>query len=82
MKLEKLARIYFGWCPGYDSASTFIPDRDVNGKAVGAAFLVVMLTIIFSPAFNGIFRFILMVFTAFIGAPAVWIVFRGDKAGD
>jgi len=49
---------------------------------VGIAFLVVMLTIIFSPAFKGIFRFILMVFTAFIGAPAVWIIFRGDKAGD
>ena len=81
MKLEKLTRIYFGWCPGYESASRFIPDRDVNGKAVGAAFIVVMLTIIFSPAFNGIFRFILMVFTAFIGAPAVWIIIRGEKAG-
>jgi len=40
------------------------------------------LAIIFSPAFDGIFRFILMVFTAFIGVPAAWIILRGEKAGD
>ena len=70
-----------GWCPGYESAAEFIPDRDVNDKAVGAAFIVVMLTIIFSPTFSGVFRFALMVVTAFIGVPATWIAFRGEKAG-
>jgi len=81
MNLRKAFTKTFGWCPGYETASKLIPDSDVNDKAVGAAFLVVMLTIIFSPAFNGIFRFVLMVLTAFIGVPAVWIIFRGDKAG-
>ena len=81
MYLRALTLRYMGWCPGVRSAARFIPDRDVNDKAVALAFLVVMFTIIFSPAFNGIFRFVLMVFTAFIGAPAVWIIFRGDKVG-
>jgi len=71
-----------GWCPGYDSASRFVPDRDIGGRAVAAAFTAVMLIIIFSPAFNGLFRFALMVVTAFIGVPATWIAFRGEKAGD
>ncbi len=64
------------------SASRFIPDVEVNVKAVGVAYIVLALAIIFSPAFDGIFRFILMVFTAFIGVPAAWIILRGEKAGD
>ena len=81
MNLRVLTQKYMSWCPGVESAARFIPDRDVNDKAVGAAFIMLMLYIIFLSAFNGIFRFVLMVFTAFIGAPAVWIIFRGDKAG-
>jgi hypothetical protein len=81
MNFRVLTQKYMGWCPGVESAARFIPDRDVNDKAVGAAFIMLMLYIIFLSAFNGIFRFVLMVFTAFIGAPAVWIIFRGDKAG-
>ncbi|HUV55096.1 MAG TPA: hypothetical protein VMW03_07820 [Candidatus Krumholzibacteriaceae bacterium] len=81
MNLRKLTLRYMGWCPGYDSASRFVPDRDIGGRAVAAAFTAVMLIIIFSPAFNGLFRFALMVVTAFIGVPATWIAFRGEKAG-
>ena len=82
MKIEALTRVCFGWCPGYENASRFIPDRDVNGRAIGVAYLILVLVIIFSPAFNGIFRFILMVFTSFIGAPAVYTIFRLEQAGD
>ena len=81
MNLRKAFTKTFGWCLGYETASKLIPDRDVNDKAVGAAFIMLMLYIIFFSAFPGMFRFVLMVFTAFIGAPAVWIIFRGDKAG-
>ena len=81
MNLRKAFTNTFGWCPGYETASKLIPDRDVNDKVLGAAFIMLMLYIIFLSAFNGIFRFVLMVFTAFIGAPAVWIIFRGDKVG-
>jgi len=82
MNLRVLTQKYMGWCPGVESAARFIPDRDVNDKAVGAAFIMLMLYIIFFSAFPGMFRFVVMAFTAFIGAPAVWIIFRGDKAGD
>ena len=81
MNLRKAFTKTFGWFPGYEGASKFIPDRDVNDKALGAAFIMLMLYIIFFSAFPGMFRFVLMVFTAFIGAPAVWIIFRGDKSG-
>jgi len=37
------------------SASRFIPDVEVNVKAVGVAYIVLALAIIFSPAFDGIF---------------------------
>ena len=81
LNLRTLADRYMRWCPGYENASRFIPDRDIGGRAVAAAFTAVMLIIIFSPAFNGLFRFALMVVTAFIGVPATWIAFRGRRRG-
>ena len=82
MNLRKLSDRLVGWCPGYESASRFIPEKDVSDKAVAVSFLAVLVTIIFSGAFSGVFRFIVILFTALIAVPVCWNVLREEKAGD
>jgi len=71
-----------GWCPGYENASRLIPDKDVSDKVAAVSFLAVLVTIIFSGTFSGVFRFIVILFTALIAVPVCWNVLREDKAGD
>lgn len=73
---------YLGWCPGFESASRLVPERDISDKAVAVSFLVVMVTIIFSGAFSGVFRFMVILFTALVAVPVCWNVLRKEKAGD
>jgi hypothetical protein len=82
MNLRKLSDRLVGWCPGYESASRFIPEKDVSDKAAAVSFLAVLVTIIFSGAFSGVFRFIVILFTALIAVPVCWNVLREGKAGD
>jgi hypothetical protein len=42
----------------------------------------VLVTIIFSGAFSGVFWFIVILFTALIAVPVCWNVLREGKAGD
>ena len=72
---------YLGWCPGFESASRLVPERDINDKAVAVSLLTVLVTIIFSGAFSGVFRFIVILFTALIAVPVCWNVLREGKAG-
>ena len=44
--------------------------------------LAVLVTIIFSGAFSGVFRFIVILFTVLIAVPVCWNVLRKAKAGD
>jgi len=71
---------YLGWCPGVESASKFVPDRDIGGDALAIFASALMLILAFS-SINGIIRFIIIAFAAFIGIPICWIKLRGDKAG-
>ena len=71
---------YLSWCPGIESASKFVPDRDIAGETIAIFSTALMLIIAFS-SLNGILRFIVIAFSAFIGIPACWIKLRGDKAG-
>ena len=71
---------YLGWCPGYESASKFIPDKDIAGEVIAIFASALMLILAFSNI-NGIIRFIIIAFAAFIGIPACWIRLRGEKAG-
>gem|GEM_PF-2145721 len=81
MNLRRVSDRLIGWCPGYASASRFIPDRDVSDKAVAVSLLAVLATIIFSGVFSGMFRFIVILFTALVAVPVCWNVLRGEKAG-
>ena len=80
MNLRTILNKYLGWCPGVESASKFIPDKDIAGDTIAIFASALMLILAFS-FLNGIFRFIIIAFTAFIGIPACWIKLRGDKAG-
>ena len=82
MNLRRFSDRLIGWCPGYERASRFIPDRDVSDKAAAVSLLAVLVTIIFSGVFSGIFRFIVILFTALVAVPVCWNVLRGEKAGD
>ena len=75
-----LFKKYLGWCPGAESASKFVPDHDIAGDSIAIFASALMLIISFS-SMNGILRFIVMAFAAFIGVPACWIKLRGEKAG-
>ena len=82
MNLRRMSDRLVRWCPGYESASRFIPDRDISDKAVAVSLLAVLVTIIFSGVFSGVFRFAVILFTALVAVPVCWNVFRGEKAGD
>jgi hypothetical protein len=82
MNIRKLSDRLMGWCPGYENASRLIPDKDVSDKVAAVSFLAVLVTIIFSGTFSGVFRFIVILFTALIAVPVCWNVLREDKAGD
>jgi len=82
VNLRELSDRLIGWCPGYDNASRFIPDKDVSDKAAAVSLLAVLVTVIFSGAFSGVFRFIVILFTALIAVPVCWSVLREQKAGD
>ena len=81
MNPRKLVDRLMGWCPGYERASRFIPDRDISDKAVSVSLLAVLVTVIFSGAFSGVFRFMVILFTALVAVPVCWNVLRGEKAG-
>ena len=80
MNPRNVFRKYLGWCPGVESASRFVPDRDVAGDTIAVFASVLMLIFAFS-SLNGVLRFIIIAFAAFIGIPACWIKLRGEKAG-
>ena len=71
---------YLSWCPGYENASRFIPNRDIAGETVAILASAIMIILAFSNL-NGVIRFIIIAFSAFIGIPACWIKLRGEKAG-
>lgn len=41
-----------------------------------------MVLIIFSGVLSGVLRFLFILFTALVGVPLCWVMFRGEKAGD
>lgn len=80
MNIKTIFLKYFGWCPGIEDASNFIKEPSLGDKILGILGLLLLLIIPFSPL-DGIYRFILMAFGAFIGIPVCWRLLRGDKAG-
>ena len=55
----------------------------ITGIKIAAIIVIGMLVgIVFFSAREGIIRFYIMAFLAFIGLPAMWIIIRGDKSGD
>ncbi len=80
MNLRSLLKKYLGWCPGVENASTFIEMPSMAEKILGVLGILALLVIPFLPL-DGIYRFIIMVFSAFIGVPICWRLIRGDKAG-
>lgn len=80
MNPQIIFKKYLGWCPGAESAAKFVPDRDIAGDTIAILASALMLIISFS-SLNGMLRFIVMAFAAFIGVPACWIKLRGEKAG-
>lgn len=80
MNIKDFFDNYLGWCPGYKSASKFVPDKDIAGDTIAIFAMILMVIIAFS-SLNGIIRFMVIAFAAFIGIPACWIKLRGDKAG-
>ena len=80
MNLKAVFDKYLGWCPGYENASRFIPDRDIAGETIAIFASTVMMILAFSNL-NGVIRFIIITFSAFIGIPTCWIKLRGEKAG-
>ena len=80
MNIKAFLDKYLGWCPGVESASKFVPDKDIAGETIAIFASAIMLILAFS-SLNGIIRFFIIAFAAFIGIPACWIKLRGDKAG-
>ena len=80
MNIKAFLDKYLGWCPGVESASKYVPDEDIAGETIAIFASAIMLILAFS-SLNGIIRFLIIAFAAFIGIPACWIRLRGDKAG-
>ena len=51
-------------------------------KIAAVIITVIIVGIVFSNYLPGIQRFYIMVFSAFIGVPTLWIVLREEKSGD
>jgi len=87
MNIREITRRYLGWCPGYDSAEKFIPDRNIGVKTLAVYFISLLLTVVivfpFEPHTSQAYvRFIVMAFMAFIGVPLMWGILREEKSGD
>lgn len=87
MNIREVARRYPGWCPGYESAESFIPDRNVREKTLAVYFIFVLLAIVVTFPFEpytsqAYIRFLVIAFMAFIGVPVMWRILREEKAGD
>jgi len=87
MNLREISRRYLGWCPGYDSAEKFIPDRNIGAKTLAVYFVLLLLAVVvvfpFEPYTSQAYiRFLIMAFMAFIGVPLMWRVLREEMAGD
>ena len=80
MNLRAIFEKYLGWCPGIENASEFSTDTSIYEKFLGVLGVLLLLIIPFSPL-DGIYRFIIMTFGAFIGIPVCWRLIRGDKSG-
>ncbi len=79
MNARTLFEKILGWCPGIESASQFIPERNIAGDT-SAVFASALMVILAFSSLNWIIRFIIIVFAAFISIPACWIKLRRDKA--
>lgn len=79
MNIRALFQKYLGWCPGVTGASGF-DQSSTSEKVAAIVALFILLLVPFAPL-NGIYRFILLVFAAFIGVPICWKLLRGEKAG-
>jgi len=55
--------------------------KDAVKKGAAVVFKAAMVLAIFSGAFSGVTRFILILFAALVGVPLCWVALRGEKAG-
>jgi hypothetical protein len=54
--------------------------KSIIRKGAAVVFTAAMMLAIFSGAFSGVTRFILLLFTALVGVPLCWLMLRGEKA--